>query len=297
MARRLPPLNALRAFEVAARHNSFTGAAEELRVSHAAISRHVRALEARLGVALFHRAKRGVELTAAGARYLQAVSAAFDAIAEATETVAGPDQAQIRVNVHPAFGARWLIRRLDRFREAHPDYEVVLDATPQLIDLARDEADLCIRNGAGAWPGTVCDLLVRSRLYPVGAPGLLHESRGTVAPVDLRDFPILLDECDGSTWRRWFAAAGIVDADIGRGRRILETGLAIDAAIAGQGIALVDDFLVADDLAAGRLVKLSDLALSAPDCDYYLVSLDSTRRRRPIAAFCTWLLSESTPLR
>src|SRR5690606_33391188 len=138
MARRLPPLNALRAFEVAARHNSFTGAAEELRVSHAAISRHVRALEARLGVALFHRAKRGVELTAAGARDLQAVSAAFDAIAEATETVAGPDQAQIRVSVHPAFGARWLIRRLDRFREAHPEYEVVLDATPQLIDLARD---------------------------------------------------------------------------------------------------------------------------------------------------------------
>src|SRR3546814_15641399 len=127
--RRLPPLNALRAFEVAARHNSFTAAASELNVSHAAVSRHVRALEARLNVTLFHRSKRGVELTSAGAGYLRSVSAAFDAIARATDDLADPAGAQIRVSAHPAFATRWLLHHLGRFRDAYPGYEVAVDAT------------------------------------------------------------------------------------------------------------------------------------------------------------------------
>src|SRR5215470_13262051 len=152
MARRLPPLNALRAFEAASRHNGFTGAAAELRVSHAAVSRHVRALEARLGVTLFRTAKRGVELSPAGHRYLQTVSAAFDSIADATDAVAAVSQKQIRASVHPAFAGRWLIHRLGRFGQAYPDYEVVLDATPRAADVAHDEADLAIRIGEGKWP-------------------------------------------------------------------------------------------------------------------------------------------------
>ena len=296
MSRSLPPLNALRAFEAAARHNSFTGAAAELGVSHAAVSRHVRALEARLGVTLFNTARRGVELTAAGARYRRAVSVAFDSIAEATDALTEPGQVQIRLSTHPAFAARWLIHHLDRFRDAHADYHVVLDVTPRLVDLERDEADLAIRNGGGNWSGVAQDLLACSRLYPVGAPGLLRERSAALTPADLTGFALLHDEYDGSTWRRWFAAAGIPDADVSRGLRILESGLAIDAAIAGQGIALADDFFVADDLATGRLVKLCDVALSAPDCDYYLLSLEGMRRR-PIAAFRSWLLTESEPLR
>src|SRR5215510_14955580 len=159
MAPRLPPLNALRAFEVAARHNSFTGAATELRVSHAAVSRHVRALEARLGVTLFRRAKRGVELTEDGMRYLNAVSAAFESIAEATEALAKPKDVRVRVSVEPAFAGRWLIHRLGRFQTAHPDVDVVLEASPRLVDLARDEADLAIRYGQGGWPGVRLDQL------------------------------------------------------------------------------------------------------------------------------------------
>lgn len=293
MAPRLPPLNALRAFEVAARHSSFTGAATELRVSHAAISRHVRALEARLGVTLLRRAKRGLELTEDGARYLKAVSAAFESIAEATEALAKPKEVRVRVTAEPAFAGRWLIRRLGRFQEAHPDIDVVLDASPRLVDLARDEADLAIRYGQGGWPGLRQDQLASSRLYPVGRKEL-RRRRAAFAPDELRAF-VLLHEDDGSLWRRWFAAAGVTDANVSRGPRILETALALDAAVAGQGIALADEALIADDLASGRLVKLCDIALA--DGAYFLLSLPNAQRRRPLAAFRDWLLTETAVLR
>jgi len=294
MARRLPPLNALRAFEVAARHNSFTGAAAELRISHAAVSRHVRALEARLGVTLFRRAKRGVELTEDGMRYLNAVSAAFESIAEATEALAKPKDVRVRVSVEPAFAGRWLIHRLGRFQTAHPDVDVVLEASPRLVDLARDEADLAIRYGQGGWPGVRLDQLASSLVYPVGRKELRGRRRAAFAPDELRAF-VLLHEDDGSLWQRWFSAAGVTDANVSRGPRILETGLAIDAALAGQGIALADEALIADDLASGRLVKLCDIALA--DGAYYLLSLAGAQRRRPLAAFRDWLLAETASLR
>lgn len=294
MPRRLPPLNALRAFEVAARHNSFTGAAEELRVSHAAVSRHVRALEARLGVTLFRKAARGVELTEAGAKYLRIVSDAFDAIAGATDDIAQTKSAQIRVSAEPAFAATWLIHRLGRFRDAHPQYDVVLEVSPRLVDLQKDEADLAIRYGNGRWPGFHLDVLTNSRLYPVGQRQLLGRKRQELRPEDLQKL-VLLHEDDGSLWRRWFAAAGMPDVDVTRGPRILETGLTIDAAIAGQGIALADDGLIRDALAERRLAKLSSIALA--DGCYYLLSLDTGKRRQPIAAFTDWLLRETAPLR
>ena len=294
--RRLPPLNALRAFEVAARHNSFSAAASELNVSHAAVSRHVRALEARLNVALFHRGKRGVELTSAGADYLRSISGAFDAIARATDALADPLGAQIRVSAHPAFATRWLLHHLDRFKGTHPGYDVALDATPRVVDLARDEADLAICNGASDDGSVTQDLLARSRLYPVCAPALIPAGR-RFAPADIAGLVLLHDEEDGSSWRRWLEAAGVEGVDTRHGPRFLESGLAIDAAIAGQGVALADDFLVTHDIAAGRLVRLGDIALAAADCDYYLRSLEDTRRRRPVAAFRRWLLSESEALR
>jgi LysR family glycine cleavage system transcriptional activator len=294
MAQRLPPLNALRAFEVAARHNSFTGAAAELHVSHAAISRHVRALEARLGVTLFRKAKRGVALTEEGERYLRSVSAAFDGIAEATEELVGATPAQLRVSVHPAFAARWLIRRLERFSAAHPDCEVVLDSLSRVVDVARDEADLAIRRGEGYWPGAAQDLLVPSRVVPVAAPALLETGRGGLTPADIAGFKLLHDD-DGSLWHSWFEAAGISRSDRPNGARILETGLAIEAALAGQGAVLADPFLIADELAAQRLVQLSDIAVA--DWSYYLVRPDGMRLGRTAAAFREWLLAETEPLR
>lgn len=301
MSRRLPPLNALRAFEVAARHNSFTAAAAELNVSHAAVSRHVRALEARLNVTLFHKAKRGVELTAAGAEYLTAISAAFDSIAAATDDLSAPAAAPIRLSAHPVFATRWLLHHLAQFRAAHPGYEVTLDASPRLVDLTRDEADLAIGNGHGADSTVTQELVARSHLCPVAAPSFLdrHVKCSPVAlgPSDLARLVLLHDEADGSGWRRWFAAAGLPDVDVSHGPRLLESGLAIDAAIAGQGVALADDFLIADELSAGRLVCLGRVALSAEDCDYYLRSPADLRQSRPVAAFRAWLLAESESLR
>lgn len=288
MPRRLPPLNALRAFEAAARHDSFTGAAGELRVSHAAVSRHVRGLEARLGVTLFRKAARGVRLTESGAAYLEAVRQAFDLIGEATERIAKDKSARLRISVEPAFAARWLVPRLGRWRAAHPDYEIILDVSSRLADLTRDEADLAIRYGRGGWPGLHLDLIVALRLFPVGARALLGRRRRLLTPAEMARVTLLHDD-DGSFWRSWFDAARIAGVDASRGPRLSETVLALDAAIGGQGAALADQFLAGDDLASGRLVRLSDIELT--DQGYYLVAIESNLRRAPLKAFRDWLLT------
>ncbi|MGH6959339.1 MAG: LysR substrate-binding domain-containing protein, partial [Dongiaceae bacterium] len=256
MARRLPPLNALRAFEAAARHDSFTGAAAELRVSHAAISRHVRALEARIGVTLFRKASRGVELTEAGATFLRSITRAFDDIAAATEALSRARNIQISVSVEPAFATKWLVSRLGGFRDRHPEYDVFLDASPHLVDLERDEADLAVRYGRGEWPGLRLDLLARLKIFPVASPRLIDGRTAPLAPAELARLSLLHDD-DGRLWQRWFAAAGSPEIDVTRGARLWGTSLSIEAAVTGQGIALGDVLIVGDDLAAGRLVRLS----------------------------------------
>ncbi len=294
MARRLPPLNALRAFEAAARHDSFTGAATELRVSHAAISRHVRALEARIGVTLFRKARRGVELTDAGATFLRTVTRAFDDIAAATETLARARHIQISVSVEPAFASKWLVARLGGFRNRHPEYEVYLDASPHLVDLGRDEADLAVRYGRGDWPGLQLDLLARLKIFPVASPTLIATRRPPLPPAELLRLPLLHDD-DGRLWQHWFAAVGSPGADVTRGARLWGPSLSIEAAVAGQGVALGDALIIGEDLALGRLIRVSDVELD--DYAYYLVSLERSLRRRPIAAFRDWLLAETGELR
>ena len=145
MVRRLPPLNALRAFEAAGRHVSFSGAAKELNVSHAAISRHVRGLEKRLGVQMFQNVARGVELTEAGSRFLRAISPAFDQIAQAMEELCGGEEGLVTISSEPTFAVRWLIPRLGRFQELHPNLETRVDASTRLADVQRYECDLAIR--------------------------------------------------------------------------------------------------------------------------------------------------------
>jgi len=294
MKRLLPPLNALRAFDAAARHNSFTGAAAELRVSHAAISRHVRQLEARLGVLLFRKLGRGVTLTDDGAAYLEPVARAFDIIGEATASVAKtPASLAVSVSAEPIFAARWLVPRLVRFQQQHADIEVFIDATPNLANLAKDEADLGIRYGRGGWPGLKQDLITAASLYAVASPKLMGRRRTPPTPFDLASLP-LLHEDRGDMWRRWFAAAGAPKLAPATGPHLSYT-LTIDAAIAGQGIALVHEVLVQDELAKRRLVKVSDVALE--DGSYWLVWPDRALRRKAVAAFREWLLAESAGLR
>ena len=251
-------------------------------------------LEARLGMPLFRGPERGDAPSAADNGSMAAALAAFDSIAEATDTLVAPQPVQVRVSVQPAFAARWLVQRLERFRAAHPDCEVVLDSLSRLADLKRDEADLAVRRGNGVWPGTERDLLAPSQVVPVAAPNLLGGRRGRQRPAVIAELPLLHDD-DGSLWRNWLEAAGLAQPGLPCGARILESGLAIEAAIAGQGAVLADAFLIADDLARRRLVQLSPIAV--PDWNYYLVRREGARLTRGTAAFRDWLLAETAPLR
>ena len=216
MARRLPSLNALKAFEAAARHESFTEAAGELFVTHAAISRHVRDLEDWLGTELFIRTGRGVDLTEAGRRFGQRLTPLFDQLAEATrEAAAVGDVRQLNVSVEPAFASRWLVARLGRFQELHPDIELAIDPTNRLADFRSGEADLGIRYGEGGWEDVEAIKLSEVVIFPVCAPKLV-DSAPDLKPGDLAHFN-LLHEQRKQWWADWLASAGITGVEDWRG--------------------------------------------------------------------------------
>lgn len=283
--RSLPPLNAVRAFEAAARRGSFTAAAAELGVSHAAISRHVRGLEARLGVPLLRREGRGLAPTEAGEAFAAVVADAFDRLSQGMVTIAAfAGRGRLRLSVEPAFAGRWLVARLGAFRDRHPGIDVELDPTQRLADFRTDQTDLAIRYGRGGWPGVVAERLVRVMDYPVCAPAL---AAALAAPADLKRQTLLHDE-SAQTWALWLAAAGVTDIDATRGPRFHDVALALDAAAAGQGVAMGDDVLCARDIAAGRLVRLFDIEV--PRNWYWLVMPEGRRLSPAAGAFRSWLL-------
>ncbi len=297
MARRLPPLGALRAFEAAARHLSFAKAAEELHVTPAAVSHQVKALEEHLGQQLFRRFNRAVLLSEPGQRLLPGLRDGFDRLAEAVDRLRTADaRGPLTVTVAPGFAAKWLVPRLDRFQTRHPDIEVRIDAAPQVIDLTREEVDIAIRYGAGKYPGLRVDRLLPEEVSPVCSPHLLQGPHPLREPKDLRSHTLIHSawgEDDSSPdWRMWLLAAGVRDVDWTRGPRFGEYNLAIDAAIAGQGVALASGVLAGADLAAGRLVK--PFALSMPsDFAYFVVSLMAAAERPKVKAFREWLFAEA----
>lgn len=294
MPRRLPPLNALRAFDAAARHESFSRAGAELGVSHAAVSRHVRGLEQRLGVQLFRTAKPGVALTEAGRTLLRATTPAFDGIARAVEELSQGRDDRISVSAGPSFAVKWLMPRLGRFREAHPGIEVDLDATARLADIRRYECDLAIRWSEAGHEGLEEDVIANVPAYPVGAPSLAPDGLVPRDPADLLGYRLLhLD--DGTMWCRWFADAGVETAPKGGTGRALGSLLALEAALSGQGLVLLSDELVRDELKSGRLIRFSERPFDYGA--YFLVYLEETMRRRAVRAFRNWLLAESRPLR
>ena len=299
MARNLPPLNSLRAFEAAARHLSFTKAAEELHVTPAAISHQIKALEEQLGVALFRRLTRALRLTQAGQAALPPMRDGFDRLADAVELLrAQEDSGAVTVSLDPSFAAKWLVPRLDRFRAAHPELDVRLDATEKLADFQRDNVDLAIRYGSGIYPGLEVERLLSEEIFPVCSPKLLESSVPLAEPGDLRHHTLIHLEWDSENvtapnWRMWLLAAGIHDIDFTRGPVFSMTTLALQAAIEGQGVALASSFLVADDLAAERLVMPFDLSVCDPlDFAYHLVVPKRTTDLPKVVAFKTWLLDE-----
>jgi LysR family glycine cleavage system transcriptional activator len=292
MSRRLPPLNALRAFEAAARHLSFTRAADELHVTQTAISHQIKALEERLAVRLFRRLPRGLLLTEEAQRYLPPVRDAFDQIAAATEQLgAGGSSGRLTVSVLPSFAAKWLVPRLGRFRATHPDLDLRISASSQLVDFARDDVDIAIRMGRGRYPGLRVDRLFGESMLPVCAPKLLSGAHPLRRPEDLREHVLLHDD-DHTGWQLWLELAGVEGVDPTRGPIFTDSAMVVQAAAEGQGVALARRVLAAGDLAAGRLVQPFEVSLTH-DLAYYLVSPEATAEQPRIKAFRAWLLAEA----
>ncbi|HEV7371381.1 transcriptional regulator GcvA [Arenibaculum sp.] len=289
MARRLPPLNALRAFEAAARHMSFTRAADELNVTQAAISHQIKALEETLGVALFRRLNRALQLTAAGQAYLPPLRDAFDQMAEATARLkASENTGQLTVSTLASFAGKWLVPRLPRFQHRNPGIDVLISTTSQLVDFTHQEVDLAIRFGRGGWAGLRCERLLTEEIFPVCTPAL---AEGMRTPQDLVKATLLHDDFRIG-WEIWLAAAGVSGVDHRRGTRFTDSSLVLHAALAGQGIGLGRHVLVADDLASGRLVRLFDITLPS-EIAYWVVAPERHFERPKVKAFRDWLHEEA----
>ena len=251
MSRRLPSLNAVKAFEAAARSRSFTRAAEELFVTSGAVSQQVKALETELEVKLFHRERHRLVITEAGREYFAVVRDALDRIALGTERLTHrPRSGVLTVSVSPDFAAKWLVGRLGRFAESHPEVDLRVAANDQRVDFAREDVDLAVRHGDGQWPELEVVQLSYERLFPVCSPKLLRGRNRPTSASDLLRFP-LLRLAEWTNWGRWFEAAGVVTQAV-PGPVLNRASMLIDAAIDGQGIALARTVLAALDLIHGR---------------------------------------------
>ena len=291
MKHALPPLNTLRVFEAAARHLSFTRAAEELNVTQAAVSHQIKALEERLGITLFKRMNRALMLTDAGQAYYPAIREAIDAIRQATERLYELESTgTLTVTMLASFAAKWLVPRLGRFRARCPDIDVLLSTSSKLIDFQRDDVDIGIRYGAGEWPNVISEKLFSEDLFPVCSPALLDGAIPLREPADLAHHMLLQDA--GMDWRTWLIAAGIGDVELHFGTSFIDSSLALQAAMAGQGVALGRMALVADDLAAGRLVRPFQISLPS-NFAYYIVCSVHTGESPKIKAFSDWLKDEA----
>lgn len=289
MSRRLPPLNALRAFEAAARHLSFTKAAEELHVTQAAVSHQIKGLEEWLGLPLFRRMNRGLVLTDAGQTYLPPLREALDTMANATERLIRKDATgALTISTMPSFAAKWLVLRLGRFQAAQPELELRLHTTSQMVDFAQQDVDVAIRFGSGNWPDLRVERLLNEDIFPVCCPSLLP----TLArPEDLGRHTLLHDDYI-VTWGDWLMLAGVDGVDGSRGPRFTDSALVLQAAMEGHGVALARQVLVADDLTAGRLARPFDVALTGRYA-YYLVAPPHYFQRPKIKAFRDWIYAEA----
>jgi len=296
---RLPGLPAFRTFEAAAKNLSFSRAAATLGVTPAAVSSQIRSLEDQLGVQLFVRTSRQMQLTGAGKILLAGVSEAFATLTRAVQQLAGADGRTLRVTCSASFAAKWLLPRLERFRLAHPGVDVVIDASDAVVDLNEGGASIAIRFGRGSYPGAYAERMFQEFVFPVCSPALLTGAHPLRTPGDLRYHPLIHLEWQASgetwpDWRTWLLAAGVTDIDSSHGVRISTFALASQEAIAGRGVALGNTSLVGDDLATGRLVKPFELSLKvASDFAYYVVTPKALADRPLVAAFRTWALAEA----
>lgn len=295
-------LNALRAFEAAARHQSFAAAAGELHVTPAAVGQLVRSLESLLGLPLFVRASSGktrLEPTEAARRALPDIREGFDRLGLAFTRLkeAAPDRS-LTVTVSPAFAAKWLLPRIERFQARHPDTDLLLDTHLRSIDLLAERVDIGVRYGAGRWPGLVAVKLMDEQVFPVCAPTSARPRK----LADLARCTLIHDlsmpaRSGFPTWRAWLDERSLAHVSTAHGLRINNSAAVLQAAIDGLGVALGRSVMVRDDLEAGRLVRPFGQAGVAPAQAYYAVYRDASPARPQVAAFRDWLLEEAAAIR
>ncbi len=290
--RRLPPLSTLRSFEAAARLLSFSKAADELHVTHGAVSRAVSHLEDHLGIELFRRKTRAVQLTQTGIAYAASVRDILDRLAAATALIVDQQTLGVlNVSTVDSFAAKWLIPRLYRFRQNHADIDVRLATSEKLADFVNDGIDIAIRYGRGRYAGLTAELLMMEEVTPVSSPKLLESPHPLKSPADLKHHTLIHDDFP-IDWAMWLRIAGVEGVDAHRGPRFQSSVHAVQAAVQGDGVVLGRSALVADDLRAGRLVQPFKLSVPA-DLAYYIVYPTQAAARPKIRAFRDWLLEEA----
>ena len=303
MITRMPVhLNALRAFEASARHQSFSAAAAELHVTPAAVGQLVRTLEDWLGLTLFHRGAGGrarLTLTDAAERALVDIRAGFDSLSIGLAKLQESSvNGMLTVTVSPAFAAKWLLPRIDRFQSAWPDTDVRLETSLKAVDFVAQRIDIGVRYGSGHWPGLQAEKLLDEEVYPVCSPRRLDEHRRLAQPADLLGEMLIHDLSMDShasfpTWDVWLTQAGVVGAVRPRGLQINNSAAVLQAAIEGQGIALARSVMARDDLKAGRLLRLfADIQVPS-SLAYYIVYRPDSANLPRLHAFRDWLLQEA----
>lgn len=295
--RPLPPLNAVRAFEAAARHESFAKASAELHVTPAAVSQQVKALEGWLGMPLFERHARRLSLTPAGRAYLPRLTEVLDLLAEATDSVRRTGRNKVlTVSVPPGFAAVWLGPRLWSFANEHQDLDIRISATMRPAEAMSDAVDVAIRYGRGTYPGFTTELLRRDGLTPVCSPRLMEGPHALTTPRNLQYHTLLHNESTvlagfHVTWQDWLDAAGVHGVDGQRGLHFSDMHLVMQETIAGRGVGLGHMALIGEHLRAGRLVKPFDLVLAGRG-DYYLVFPPGAQQQPTVVAFVRWLRTQ-----
>lgn len=289
MARRLPPLNALKAFEAAARHLSFTRAAEELFVTQAAVSHQIKALEEHLGLKLFMRKNRSLLLTEEGQGYFLDIKDIFSSLAEATERLlARGAKGAITVSLTPSFAIQWLVPRLSLFTAQNPEIDVRIKATDEDEGSLTEDVDVAIYYGTGHWSGVRADKLHTEYLIPVCAPGLLAGDKPLAEPEDLK-WHNLLHDTSRKDWKNWFKSLGINKMNVNKGPVFSHSSMVLQAAIHGQGVALGQSTLTQPEIDAGRLVTPFSHVLERKEA-FYLVCRESQSELGKIVAFREWML-------
>lgn len=286
---RLPSLHALRSFEAAARHGNFSRAAAELHITHGAISHQMKALERELGVTLFHRRSRGVELTPQGLDLAAAMHEALDRIARGVAALRAQPNRALTVSMLPAFATHWLIPRLADFNREHPDIDINIRASQTLADFANDDVDLAVRYGGGRWPNLHAEQLAEEDVFPVCSPhfnnGHLPSTLGDLAKARLLHTPL-------QPWDEWFHALGVRTHLPRRGMTFAETDILISAAIDGLGVALSRRLLAQPALDAGRLVRPVPHSVRA-DRSYFIVYPERLDPAPRLLIFRDWLLMQA----